>query len=203
MTTMTESTTKVSLDAVTAHAAIAQALVSISDGRDGRPTLAGVYVQVTRDSISFTGTDGVALVSISIPNHDDRSEWSAILEGKALKGALTQIKAAKGHQITLELAPNMQTVTITAGCDVRTIEAIQATFPHYEQLIPVGEMPGTHIAFNGALIGEIFSIAGKYAENGTVKIFTQTPSQPARLNWHGTEGKWDGVAVVMPMFVTW
>ena len=187
-------------------------------------------MRVRNGKATFAAADGFRLIVVECPDAGE-GDWSAILDGPSVKAALPALKQAAKVRGTADVpivfvgfsrtfgtgdGPTYSNkgagasfdgrVVLTFPAQTVTIPTVMGTFPNYDQLIPaVGNDGGNHAAFDGALIGDVFRIAGKYATSGIVRTFLQSPSAPARLNWVGgeTDAEWHGTGVVMPMFVTW
>lgn len=202
------TTTTITTDARVLLAQLEQTTPFVAAANGGRESLTGVHFAITRDALTLTAADGFRLVTVEAPCHRDVDGWSEIVHANDCKRAIVALKAAiktvgKSGAVDATLARN-GVVTLTLPGATLDLATISGTFPNYQQLIPAQDYnaTGNHAAFNGALIGEILTVAGKHADDGIVRTMLQTPSQPARLDWRDST-LWTATAVIMPMFVTW
>lgn len=206
----------VSLPPELALAAIDQVIIGVRKD-DSRPVLTGVLVETRAGeaSATFTSADGFRLITVTVnlPNPCE-STRSVILDARTLKATLPAIKAAIKAQrfnpdARIVIRHAAGSASVDTGASTMQVPVINGTFPNYQALIPtldtLDKHAGSKIAMNGALIGEVFERAAKYAGSGIVRMRVQDTSAPVRLDWQDeiNDPKWTGIAVIMPMFVKW
>lgn len=209
------------------YAALDQCRVAMAAAHDPRPVLEAIHVKATAEAVTFAATDGHALVTVRVAAQEHAGDWEGLIDRESVKPALdtlnSAIKADRKAR-SADTRPSMATLTMTderppgayydydgtfeLACGLQTIKLARrcGSFPHYDQLIPPhDQMTGSHAAFNGAMLGDILKIAGKYAApQGYVRVYMPaTPSQPCRLDWQPENDEWAATAVVMPLFATW
>jgi len=207
------TTTTITTDARVLLAQLEQTTPFVDAAKGGREALTGVHFQVTRDALTLTAADVFRLVTVEAPYHRDVDGWSEIVHANDCKRAIVALKAAikaagKSGDTSATLTRD-GVVTLTLPGATLDLATIAGAFPNYQQLIPAQDYnaTGNHAAFNGALIGEILTVAGKHADDGIVRVVMgDTPSKPARLDWRALPANgtaWTATAVIMPMFVNW
>ena len=173
--------------------------VSVAASRDlARPTLAGILLEATPESLTAVATDSYRLAWETIEwAHADGTSASAILpldrvlgrRGKQpVTGLLSELKDAALVELVMEV--NENTVSFLAGTYIK-VEAVSGTYPNWRQLLDRGDpIIGTWTFDPDELVDWLRTAQVDGAKS-------TSPSVELNLRkTKGTIGKWDGAPTV-------
>ncbi|WP_328388046.1 DNA polymerase III subunit beta family protein [Nocardia sp. NBC_00416] len=122
-------------------AAVEQILAATGTDPD-LPVLAGVRVEATSDSLTFTATDRYRLSTRTVvPEQAGSSEWAATVDGAELSAALPEIRGA--HLVDIEAGERSVRFRSADGV-VRPCRTLAEPFPDHRGLLAALPVAPTH-----------------------------------------------------------
>ncbi len=136
--------------------------VAVAAGRDDSlPTLTGIHVDISRDTITFAATDRYRLAVREInwdPNNPELTT-SALLRARTLADAAKTISSTKNISFAISpTAANERLVGFTTESKSMTSRQLDGTFPPYRHLLPT-ESIATAVIEVAALLDSVRRVA--------------------------------------------
>ncbi len=105
---------------------------------EGRPTLAGILCEFTKQKFLMVATDGFRLGHVSIPIEGPASSIKVIIPAKTVTEMIKLAEEAEEEesQLTITIADTLTQANFKLGNVEFTSRLIEGEFPHWQKIIP-------------------------------------------------------------------